>query len=108
YSNNDSVFVGDDNEWHEVIVVFKTGDTVNPTHTVLIQPNRGNTNTVKVEIKDLVMVEGNKSMSWTPAPEDNPALLWRYQDTTYIDGGNIYTGTITANKLNVNEIFSNS
>lgn len=29
---------------------------------------------------------------------------WQYSDTTYIDGGNIYTGTITANQITVGDL----
>lgn len=51
------------------------------------------------QIAEFQLEKGNKATDWTPAPEDNPALLWRYADTTYIDGGNIYTNTITANAI---------
>ncbi len=33
---------------------------------------------------------------------------WKYGDTTLINGGEIYTNTVTANQLNVNNIFGNS
>ncbi|MFS0643661.1 phage tail protein [Siminovitchia sp. 179-K 8D1 HS] len=33
---------------------------------------------------------------------------WKYGNTTLINGGEIYTSSITANKLNINEIFGNS
>lgn len=50
-------------------------------------------------VSNLQIERGNKATDWTPAPEDNPALLWRYRDTIYIDGGSIYANTITANEI---------
>jgi phage minor structural protein len=50
-------------------------------------------------IKDIKVEKGNKATDWTPAPEDNPSLLWVYQNTSYFDGGQIYTNTVTANQI---------
>jgi hypothetical protein len=47
----------------------------------------------------------------TPAGKNYDAshdltLLWQYTDTTYIDGGNIYANTVTANEINVANLAS--
>lgn len=60
------------------------------------------------EIRNVKVEAGNKATDWTPSPEDTtaeitsatgPLKLWRYEDTTYIDGGSIYANTITANQI---------
>ena len=51
-------------------------------------------------------------MDWTPAPEDDTAAIatnsianWCYNNNlTYINGGKIYTGTVTATKIAANAI----
>lgn len=72
--------------------------------------------------------KGNKATDWTPAPEDVDSLIsaaqstadsaksvadsavstigkWCYNnDITYINGGKIYTGTVTADKLAANSV----
>lgn len=65
--------------------------------------------------------KGNKPTDWTPAPEDVDSLIsaaqstadsavstigkWCYNnDITYINGGKIYTGTVTADKLAANSV----
>lgn len=112
WSNVGTANFPNDNEVHRYEIRFKTVSDVASVSTPYwyIQPNRPqyDSDSFVLEIWDWQLEKGNKATDWRPAYEDNPALLWRYQDTTYIDGGNIYTGTITANKLNVNEIFSNS
>ena len=68
------------------------------------------------EVKNIKVEAGNKATDWQPSPEDmaikttaeietaitpvNDRLLaWAYEDTTYIDGGSIYTNSITANQI---------
>lgn len=51
---------------------------------------------------------GNKATDWTPAPEDYLPQVdlvsnWT-TNTTWIDGGKIYTGSITADKIAANAI----
>lgn len=51
-------------------------------------------------------------MDWTPAPEDDTAAIatnsianWCYNNNlTYINGGKIYTGTVTATQISANAI----
>lgn len=54
--------------------------------------------------------KGNKATDWTPAPEDylpQASLVSNWTtNTTWIDGGKIYTGSITADKIDVNSIFA--
>jgi hypothetical protein len=51
---------------------------------------------------------GNKATDWTPAPEDylpQASLVSNWTtNTTWIDGGKIYTGSITADKIAANSI----
>ena len=51
---------------------------------------------------------GNKATDWTPAPEDylpQTDLVSNWTtNTTWIDGGKIYTGSITADKIAANSI----
>ncbi|MBO1002668.1 phage tail spike protein [Pseudogracilibacillus auburnensis] len=80
---------------------------------IVVNATDNGTNSGTFQYKYLKAEKGNKATDWTPAPEDNPALLWRYRDTVYIDGGNIYANTITANEIatgtiTANELASNS
>lgn len=55
-----------------------------------------------VYLKCPKLEKGNKATDWTMAIED-----WCYNnDITYINGGKIYTGTVTADKLSVDAITS--
>lgn len=53
-------------------------------------------------------------MDWTPAPEDDTTAIaensianWCYNNNlTYINGGNIYTGTVTATQIAANAIIA--
>lgn len=48
---------------------------------------------------------GTSASEWSAWKSTSKILAgWQYSDTTYIDGGNIYTGTITANKINVSDL----
>ena len=48
---------------------------------------------------------GTSASEWSAWKSTSKILAgWQYSDTTYIDGGNIYTGTITANKINVTDL----
>ncbi|MBM7542353.1 phage tail spike protein [Amphibacillus cookii] len=67
------------------------------------------------KMREIQLEEGNKSTDWSPAPEDHqayadnaPLKLWGYEDTTYIDGGNIYANTITANEIATGTITAES
>lgn len=61
-----------------------------------------------VQGKSFKVEKGNKATDWTPAPEDylpqaNLVSSWT-TNTTWIDGGKIYTGSITADKIAANSI----
>ena len=61
-----------------------------------------------VQVKSFKVEKGNKATDWTPAPEDylpqaNLVSNWT-TNTTWIDGGKIYTGSITADKIAANSI----
>lgn len=61
-------------------------------------------------IRDLKIEFGNKATDWSPAPEDylpqaNLVSNWT-TNTTWIDGGKIYTGSITADKIATDAIKS--
>ena len=48
---------------------------------------------------------GTSASEWSAWKSTSKILAgWQYSDTTYIDGGNIYTGTITAGKITVGEL----
>lgn len=69
--------------------------------------------TLEMYYREVQVEVGNKATDWTPAPEDNPALLWQFADTTFIDGGKIYANSVTANQiaagtLTANEIGANA
>lgn len=63
-----------------------------------------------IQYKAFKVEKGNKATDWTPAPEDylpqaNLVSNWT-TNSTWIDGGKIYTGSITADKIDVNSIFA--
>ena len=48
---------------------------------------------------------GTSASEWSAWKSTSKILAgWQYSDTTYIDGGNIYTGTITANQITVGDL----
>lgn len=64
-----------------------------------------------IQYKAFKVEKGNKATDWTPAPEDylpqaNLVSNWT-TNTTWIDGGKIYTGSITADKIAANAITAN-
>lgn len=63
-----------------------------------------------ITITNVKLEVGNKATDWTPAPEDylpQASLVSNWTtNSTWIDGGKIYTGSITADKIDVNSIFA--
>lgn len=63
-----------------------------------------------VQVKSFKVEKGNKATDWTPAPEDylpQASLVSNWTtNTTWIDGGKIYTGSITADKIATDAIKS--
>lgn len=65
-----------------------------------------------MEACNIKLEKGTKATDWSPAPEDVDSSIsaasianWCYNnDTTYIDGGNIYAKTITTEQLNVDHL----
>lgn len=65
-----------------------------------------------IDVCGIKLEKGNKATDWSPAPEDIDSSIsaasianWCYNnDTTYIDGGNIYAKTITTEQLNVDHL----
>lgn len=61
-----------------------------------------------IHFKKIKIEYGNKATDWTPAPEDylpQASLVSNWTtNTTWIDGGKIYTGSITADKIAANAI----
>ena len=64
----------------------------------------------QAKIKNYKIEIGDKATDWTPALEDiNESIYtlgtWCYNnDRTYINGGKIYTGSVTADKISVNTL----
>lgn len=63
-----------------------------------------------IHFKKIKIEYGNKATDWTPAPEDYLPQVdlvsnWT-TNTTWIDGGKIYTGSITADKIATDAIKS--
>ena len=63
-----------------------------------------------IHFKKIKIEFGNKATDWTPAPEDylpQASLVSNWTtNTTWIDGGKIYTGSITADKIATDAIKS--
>lgn len=63
-----------------------------------------------IQYKAFKVEKGNKATDWTPAPEDylpQASLVSNWTtNTTWIDGGKIYTGSITADKIDVANLFA--
>lgn len=101
------------NEWEKVVITatfsdeyFKNGSgtiTDDARFAFIIY----NYSTYSMQVKKLKLELGNKATDWTPNPDDVYAEIaeqgignWCYNnDLTYINGGKIYTGTITTEKL---------
>ncbi|MBO1006012.1 tail fiber domain-containing protein, partial [Pseudogracilibacillus auburnensis] len=99
------------NKWQRFSFSFAvTQEIIDTTQHFYIRNNQhvgNNTANINIESKWAQIEKGNKATDWTPAPEDNPALLWRYEDTTYIDGGKIYAHSVTANEIATGTITAN-
>lgn len=89
---------------------------------------KGNNTDAVYYISNVKLEKGNRATDWTPAPEDVDSLIsaaqstansakstadsavstigkWCYNnDITYINGGKIYTGTVTTDKLAANSV----
>lgn len=72
--NTTSVFVADDTLTHKVVYTFETPATVNASDYFYIQPNRGSTTPVSVEITQWQLEEGIKATTYDISPFDRDAL----------------------------------
>lgn len=103
-----------DGKWIRVQVPFSEGD---------LKKTYGNSDAVayasvsfnlvangSIHFKKIKIEYGNKATDWTPAPEDylpQADLVRNWTtNTTWIDGGKIYTGSITADKIATDAIKS--
>lgn len=59
FTEKDSAFVADDSEEHQVTIKFTTPKDKSPKSSLFIQPNRGDFDTVTVEIKDIYLIEAD-------------------------------------------------
>ncbi len=59
-----------------------------------------------IEVKNVMLEEGNKNTSWEPNPFEitEEFQAWKFPNTTEIDGGKIRTNTITAVQINVSSL----
>lgn len=73
--NTTSVFVADDTLTHKVVYTFETPATVNANDYFYIQPNRGSTTPVSVEITQWQLEEGIKATTYDISPFDRDALI---------------------------------
>ncbi|WP_156168143.1 hypothetical protein, partial [Staphylococcus succinus] len=70
YNYDDSVFVADDNDVHEVVYKFRTPSTLNKADRFGIYPNRGSNIIVTVKVSEFKLEKGVKATSWSPSPKD--------------------------------------
>lgn len=86
----------------------------NSTRNVIIPRLWSGSGSGTITVQWEKLEEGNKATDWTPAPEDTDSAIstvdtkimnWCYNnDVTYINGGKIYTGTVTADKISVTSL----
>lgn len=103
-----------DGKWIRVQIPFSEGD---------LKATYGNSDAVaytsvsfnlvangSIHFKKIKIEYGNKATDWTPAPEDylpQASLVSNWTtNTTWIDGGKIYTNSITADKIATDAIKS--
>lgn len=90
-------------EWKHITWTFTTDEKVKiATYLDVYVYTRDYTG--QVYFYDLKLEKGNKATDWTPAPEDISVENIYKENTTLIDGGKIYTRTVTADKLSVSSL----
>lgn len=57
-----------------------------------------------LDVDSAIINAKNEAMTFATGEADNVKKLWAFEDTTYIDGGKIYTDTVTANHINVSQL----
>lgn len=92
-------------DWQRVSVTITTPTGLTKNHMWLAI--HGNYQS-DLYVRNFKLEKGNKATDWTPAPEDylpQASLVSNWTtNTTWIDGGKIYTGSITADKIAANAI----
>jgi hypothetical protein len=68
--------------------------------------NWNNTNVNKVWVANVKVVEVDPNSIVKGSQAKNLTDVWKYPNSTYINGGQIYANSITANKMNVTELSS--
>ena len=91
--------------WQRVSVTITTPTGLSKNHMWLAI--HGNYQS-DLYVRNFKLEKGNKATDWMPAPEDYLPQVdlvsnWT-TNTTWIDGGKIYTGSITADKIAANAI----
>ena len=94
------------NIWTQYIITFDVTNDIPVTNNFFWFNFAGTTDAIYFCYAKLE--KGNKATDWSPAPEDylpqaNLVSNWT-TNTTWIDGGKIYTGSITADKIAANSI----
>lgn len=108
--------VGDE-EWHRVICKITISQDIQWAGTLLRYNNdciialgfvtySYFTTGQYFQVKKAKFEAGNKATDWSPAPEDISVENIYTEGTTLIDGGKIFTGSITADKINVTDLFA--
>lgn len=87
YQGVTSAYIADDNNKHTVILHFKTGETVDITHNIYIQPNRLKSDQVEVKVSNLTLVEG-----------DSETQNWSH---SILDFRKVYNPKITSQKFSI-------
>ena len=105
-NNYNCIKLNTDGSWTRIVIHGKTTKKVDNIYCGFLT----GTESVTVQACGLKLEKGNKATDWTPAPEDylpQVSLVSNWTtNTTWIDGGKIYTGSITADKIDVNSIFA--
>lgn len=93
--------------WKRVSVkVPYNNDAVGSSSFILYIYGYGFSSNAILYIKNVKLEKGNKATDWSPAPEDISVENIYTSGTTTINGGLITTGTITADKINVTDLFA--
>lgn len=97
------------NIWTQYIITFDVANDIPVTNNFFWFNFFGTTDAIYFCYAKLE--KGNKATDWSPNPEDylpqaNLVSNWT-TNSTWIDGGKIYTGSITADKIAANAITAN-
>ena len=85
-------------------VTYTIRKNSNSTKNVIIPRLFSGDGTGEVTVQWEKLEEGNKATDWSPAPEDISVENIYSPNTTTIDGGKITTGSITADKISVDDL----